>query len=68
MSEVHPDDIKEAVAEEYTEGLERLGSRSVLECSLCREIVKRLDQFVTNPKFIENASVFSILLTKFSGF
>ena len=52
---MHPNDIRAVAEEEYNGGLESLGS-GPLRCSLCRSIVKRLDEFLTNPTLIENAS------------
>ena len=57
---MHPNDIR-AAGEEHRAGLEGLGSgRGTLKCALCREIVERMDRFVTNPNFIENASLHNI--------
>ena len=52
---MHPNYIRAVAEEEYNGGLESLGS-GPLRCSLCRSIVKRLDEFLTNPTLIENAS------------
>ena len=58
---MQPDDVRAAEAAAGEDYIWSLGSGSVLECSLCREIVKRLDRFVTNPTFIENASLLNII-------
>ena len=60
---MHPNDIRAAEvagsSEEVRSEVEILeSSGKVLGCVLCKEIVKRLDQFFTSPTFMENASYY----------
>lgn len=60
---MHPNDIRAAEvagsSEEVRSEVEILeSSGKVLGCVLCKEIVKRLDQFLTSPTFMENASYY----------